>query len=229
MLAREPDLGALPAATPPSIRRLLRHCLSKDPHERLRDIGDARLAIRDASGSDPESAAAARRRGTPSRRAWILALAVSALALAASVPAGPAPGSRSPEMRLDIATPPSASPLSVVAISPDGRSLAFVATSGGRSLLWLRSLESGSARPLAGTDGADCPFWSPDSRALAFFAGDKLRRVDVAGGSVQVLASATSGCGGTWNDGGVILFAPLDSPIARIPAGGGERSTRSRT
>ena len=112
-------------------------------------------------------------------------------------------------------------PLSL-AISPDGRTMAYVVTSESRSELWLRSLESGSARAVAGTDGAECPFWSPDSRSVAFFADDKLRRVDAAGGSVQTLAHAPAGCGGTWNRDGVILFASLGNPIARIPAAGGE-------
>jgi len=225
VLAREPDLSALPAATPSSIRRLLRHCLHKDPKERLRDIGDARLAIRDAlSGADPEATVVAARgpdRRGRERRAWVGPLLVSALALFASSMIALRPAPVAPEMRVDIATPPSAVPLSL-AISPDGHTMAYVVTSESRSELRLRSLESGSSRAVAGTDGAECPFWSPDSHSVAFFADDRLRRVDADGGSVQTLAHAPGGCGGTWSRDGVILFASLGNPIARIPAAGGE-------
>ena len=225
VLAREPDLSALPAATPPAIRRLLRRCLAKNPTERLRDIGDARLEIRDAlSGADPDAtvvAAPGPDRPGRERRAWVGALLVSALALGASSMIALRPAPVAPEMRVDIATPPSAVPLSL-AISPDGRTIAYVVTSESRSELWLRSLESGSALAVAGTDGAECPFWSPDSRSVAFFADDRLRRVDADGGSVQTLAHAPGGCGGTWNRDDLILFASLGNPIARVPATGGE-------
>jgi eukaryotic-like serine/threonine-protein kinase len=225
LLAREPDQAALPAATPPAIRRLLRHCLHKDARERLRDIGDARLAIRDAlAGADPEATvvtAPGPDRPRRAQRAWIGVLLVSALALFASSMIALRPAPVAPEMRVDIATPPSAVPLSL-ALSPDGRTIAYVVTSESRSDLWLRSLESGSARAVAGTGGAECPFWSPDSHSVAFFAEDKLRRVDADGGSVQTLAHAPAGCGGTWNRDGVILFASLGNPIARVPAAGGD-------
>ena len=95
-------------------------------------------------------------------------------------------------MRLDITTPPTTAPLSL-AISPDGQTIAFVATADGQSRLWLRSLESGSARAVKGTDGAEHPFWSPDSASVAFFAEGKLRRLDLNGGSVTTLAVASGG------------------------------------
>jgi Tol biopolymer transport system component len=99
----------------------------------------------------------------------------------------------------------------------------FEAASDG-SRLWLRTLSSTTARPLPGTEGATYPFWSPDGRSVGFFADGKLKRTDIDGGYVQTLAAATTGRGGTWNSGGVILFAPSNNnrPIYRIPAGGGE-------
>ena len=110
-----------------------------------------------------------------------------------------------------------------LALSPDGRHLAFVAaTKGGPSQIWVRPLDSVQAQPLAGTDGASFPFWSPDSRFIAFFAAGKLKKVDTRGGTPQTLADAAAGRGGTWNPDGVILFtAQSNSPISRVSASGG--------
>ena len=124
-------------------------------------------------------------------------------------------------MRLEIATPPTTAPLSV-AISPDGRTMAYVATADGQLRLWVRSLESGLSRAIPGTEGAEHPFWSPNSQSIAFFADEKLRKVAVDGGSVQTLANATFGEGGTWNQDNVILFASLGNPISQIAAAGGQ-------
>jgi Tol biopolymer transport system component len=89
--------------------------------------------------------------------------------------------------------------------------------------LWLRSLVTGSARPLEGTDGGSFPFWSPDSRSVGFFANDSVNRIDVDGGSLRALAPAPVGAGGTWSQEGVILFQPVpDAPIMRVPAAGGQ-------
>jgi len=231
ILAREPELTALPAATPPAIRRLLGRCLRKDPAERLRDIGDARLEIADATtaiDSDAPSIQQPRKdaRGRE-RLAWAAAVAALTLGLAGSLMRGARPSPDTSEMRVDIVTPPTAAPLAV-ALSPDGRTLAYVATLDGQSRLWLQSLESGSSRALTGTEGADHPFWSADSQSIGFFSDDKLRRIAVDGGSVQTLASATLGKGGTWNQNDVILFAALGNPITRVPAKGGQAVPVSR-
>jgi eukaryotic-like serine/threonine-protein kinase len=99
----------------------------------------------------------------------------------------------------------------------------FAATSQGRLQLWLRRLDSASARPLAGTDGASRPFWSPDSQSVGFFAQGKLKRIDIDSESVQPLAEAPLGEGGTWSRAGVILFSPFPPlSVFRISAAGGE-------
>jgi serine/threonine protein kinase/Tol biopolymer transport system component len=230
VLAREPDLVALPVNTPPSIRRLLRRCLEKDRNERLRDIGDARIEIRDAlAGADPDASALRAPgavRSSRERLAWLGALAALTLALGISLSWALRPTPTASEMRVDISTPPSTAPFSL-AISPDGRTIAFVATAEGQSRLWLRSLESGSAAAVKGTDGAESPFWSPDSRSVGFFADGKLSRLDVDGGSVRILAAAPGGQGGTWSRDDVILFASLGIPISRVPATGGQPVTLS--
>src|SRR5205823_2606703 len=127
-----------------------------------------------------------------------------------------------PETRVEIVTPATADPTSF-ALSPDGRQIVFVASGDGPSRLWLRPLDSTTARPLAGTEGAAIPFWSSDNRSVGFFADAKLKRVDVAGGPPQTLATAPGFRGGTWNADGVILFTPnTGSPLFRVPASGGE-------
>jgi eukaryotic-like serine/threonine-protein kinase len=223
ILLREPDLAALPAVAPPSIRRLLRRCLEKDQSERLRDIGDARIEIRDAlSRADAETAGVARAGAARHNRPWLAALgAVLAVAFTISVVRPFGPSSVANEMRVEITTPPTLMVASV-AISPDGRAIAYVGDAEGQSRLWLRSLESGSSRAIRGTDGAGSPFWSPDGRSIGFFEKGKLKRVDVDGGSVQTLANAPGGTGGSWNRDDVILFAALGESISRISASGGE-------
>jgi Tol biopolymer transport system component len=125
-------------------------------------------------------------------------------------------------MRVDIVTPSTSDPLSF-AISPDGRRLAFVASGDGASRLWLRPLDTVTAQPLAGTEGASFPFWSPDSRSVGFFAAGKLKRIDIGGGLPQTLADAANGRGGTWTLDGMILFAPAGgTPLFRVSASGGE-------
>ena len=110
-------------------------------------------------------------------------------------------------MRLEVITPPTSEPTSF-ALSPDGRRLAFVASAEGQQRLWLRSLDQVTAQPLAGTEGATYPFWSPDSRSIGFFADGKLKRIDIAGGPPQVLANAPMGTAAAWNRDGVIVFVP---------------------
>src|SRR5439155_13367465 len=124
------------------------------------------------------------------------------------------------EMRVEITTPPSTDLVSL-ALSPDGQTLVYVAAVDGLPRLWLRPLGA-SARPLAETDGASFPFWSPDSRAIGFFADGKVKRIDIGGPAPQTVATAGAGRGGTWNRDGVILFVPhAVSPIYRGAAAAG--------
>ena len=122
--------------------------------------------------------------------------------------------------RLELATPATSDPVSM-ALSPDGRQIAFVAAARpGRSCGY--ATRSRAARSLPGTDGATYPFWAPDGRAIGFFADGKLKRIDLSGGAPQALADASAGRGGAWSADGVILFAPTaNSGLVRIPDTGG--------
>ena len=160
--------------------------------------------------------------GTASGSFGRLSLAALTLGLAASLlPGAPSSSRVPPRCALEIVTPPTAAPESV-AISPDGRTIAYVATSEGQSRLWLRSLESGLSRGRAGNRRCGVSrSGRPTVGPLRSLRSAKLRHVAVDGGSVQTLANAT-GEGGTWNQDNVILYASLGSPITRIPAAGGQ-------
>jgi serine/threonine protein kinase/Tol biopolymer transport system component len=226
VLKSEPDWSRLPAETPAAIRRLLRRCLEKDRRSRLADMRDARLEIEDAQrGESTAPEINGGRVRTRERLLWIAGCAALAIATGASLatrrPAAVAPP---PERRVEITTPPTLDPLSF-ALSPDGEKLAFVATSDGRTQLWIRSLESGAAQPLRGTDGATFPFWSPDSRSVGFFSAEKLRRVEIDGGAARVLGTAVIGPGASWGRDGLILFSMVpDGPVLRTSDSGGPSS-----
>ncbi|PYV29551.1 MAG: hypothetical protein DMG22_22715, partial [Acidobacteria bacterium] len=238
VLEREPDWQALPPSTPAAVRDLLRRCLQKDKDRRLRDIGDARIEIEEAATPLPLGAAsgltAAERPARRVRVTWFAAMFAITLALATALAAisvlyfNQATPSGPPEIRFEVNTPSTADPLSF-AVSPDGRRLVFVVSNEGKSQLWLRPLDSVAAQPLAGTEGASYPFWSPDSASIGFFADGKLKRVDIVGSALQVLATAANGQGGAWNREGTILFAPITSgPLMKVPATGGEAMAVTR-
>lgn len=221
----EPDWTRLPATTPPRLRTLLQRCLAKDRTQRLQHIGDARLELADnildpvATPSLPAP--------SPRRLPWVAAGAVAGAAAAVAVTmlagAGPSTPAATRDVRLDVATPPTTDPMSF-AISPDGETLAFVATDGGQPKLWVRPLGTDRARVLAGTDGASYPFWSPDSRSIAFFSDGRVKRIDADGGSLQnLVATAALGQGGSWGPDGTILFASaaIGSRILRSASTGG--------
>ncbi len=245
VMTREPDWKALPETTPHAIVRLMRRCLQKDPRQRLRDIGEARIMIEESlldaastSGSPasangvtplrPESAVAA-----PLRRpALSWAFTAASLLVAAIFAAAYFVRPKKPAttvIRALIAPPDKGSfafngPEGVAAISPDGQRLVFPAfDASGKEALWVRPLDSIVAQPLEGTVDASFPFWAPDSRHVGFFQQDKLKEIDVAGGSPVTLCDAPSGRGGTWNRNGVIIFAPqvLGGGLSSVPAAGG--------
>ncbi len=237
ILHKEPDWSTLPPGLPPTIRLLLDRCLTKDRENRLHDIADARIELERAIG-DPKGAAlglaSGGTAGAPqkaSRLPWLLMPVTLALGLALGwlVRGGP-PAAEA--VRSSLPAPEGTSYFSTgqgpggtgpVAISPDGRQLAFVVrTENGEALLHVRPLDSLASHPLAGTEGARFPFWSPDSSTIGFFAAGKLRKISAAGGPSLALCDAPSGRSGTWNRDGVIVFAPDGSgPLHRVSAAGG--------
>ena len=196
-----------------------------------------RRAALDCRPSDAPLRAALRRRSArPSRvgrchSAAAVVLATAAVAMAVLAAAQDAAPRRDlPALRLEISTPPTDDP--TMALSPDGTQIAFVANQNRVPMLWVRSLDAVENRALPGTEGASFPFWSPDGRTLGFFADDKLKRIDVAGGRPLVIADAPNGRGGTWNGDGVILFAAdVNAPLMRVSTRGGpaESVTQSDT
>jgi hypothetical protein len=233
VITKEPDWSVLPAATPPRLRALLRRCLVKDPRTRLQAIGEARIALAGAHEPDvPGAGAGPTTMAAPPRRwreyAWA-ALAIAAIGgLAAtlsprwmnrSTPAEP------DRIRFDVTTIGSTTvtfPQALGIISPDSRKIAFVAFSGARPLLWIHSLDTGTAEPLASTEGISpaAVMWSPDSRFLAYSAEGSLRRVAVTGGLSQVICALRSGATGTWGAKDVILFDEGGRLQRVSPAGG---------
>ncbi len=202
-----PDFTPIPVEARP----LLERCLEKDPKKRLRHIGDWHLLLGDQTAR-PASAT-----GT---RLLTFTLAMIALTLAAFLFVrfrGQAPPPQT--VRTSILLPGKSRVLSL-AVSPNGRDIALVLVREGKQQIWIRALDGTEPAPLAGTDGAADPFWSPDSRSIAFFADAKLKKVDRSGGTVKTLCDALAAEGGTWNRNGDILFGGL-SRVRRISSAGG--------
>jgi len=203
---------------------LLHRCLEKDPRQRLHDIADVRLALEDALETPDQSGVPPR----PSRNrfvwvagtmAGLLVGAAVALALVRRESGSVMPAEF---YQFNIA-PPQDATITNVAVSRDGRQIAFVATAKGVRMIWLQSLASLTATPLVGTEQGALPFWSPDNRFIGFFAAGKLKKIATSGGPPITICDAPAGRGSTWNPEGQIVFAPdTDDALQRVSADGGE-------
>ena len=210
----------------------IRRCLAKDPHDRWQSARDLMLHLRWIAEGGAQTTAPGPQKA--SRRTELAAWIVAGTALVATLALGWFTLTRSepanPVLRFSIDAPietvfaPTAS-ISAPhpAISPDGRQVAFLAQSGSQPIrLWVRSLDTLEAHPLAGTDGASFPFWSADSRLIGFFAEGALKSIDPGGGAAHRICDAPAGEGGSWNRDGTILFAPGPGGVLhRVPAAGG--------
>ena len=226
-----PPIAQLRPMTPPALERVVGRCLSKDPDERWQSARDIKINLEwIAEGADPAASSALKRSPWRERVAWMLGLALlSALAFFAAghyrAPSAsdPVRFSVDPPEKAVFSGPPNITvPVPQFALSPDGRAMVFVANSSGADpVIWLRSVDQVTARPLPGTEHAQLPFWSPDSRWVGFFAEGKLKKIPVAGGPAQVLADVADPFGGSWGTDGSIIFAKLSSAIFRVSSGGG--------
>jgi Tol biopolymer transport system component len=229
----EPRWSALPATTPPHVRSLLHRCLQKDPRKRLPHIGVARLELAEPWTAPIPTAPD----GGGPRMVWRVATA-AAIVAALAVPswmlwarrAAPASPLR---VRVELGTPDpvmlAASP--ALALSPDGKALAFVGRPPDdvlRSAIYLRSLDRLDAPQILGTEGGQFPFFSPDGRWLAFFAQNTLKKLAVSGGAVVSICAVTAPRGGSWGEDDVIVFASA-AGLSRVRASGGQPEVFAKT
>lgn len=226
-----PPLSETNRAISPALERVVNHCLEKNPEERFHSSRDLAFAIEALSGSASMSGSATtvlspipRSRGKHRELAAWLAAAIFFLStLGLGIAYLRRPQWRANTMRFNIFAPEKTILTESFALSPDGARLAYVVRGIEGKSIWLRALNSVEARELPGTEGADFPFWSPDGRSLAFFAGNKLKKIDIAGGSPQTLAEVTAEArGGAWGKDDTIIFSPtFTSPLLKVPASGG--------
>ena len=219
LAAEPPPLTSLQPLAPPALERVVKTCLAKDPEERWQSARDLKLALLSVSEVGLPSSAKRNWIG------WLLAgvfflatVLVTALALLRQPPsAQPVRFPILPPEKVTVRAPQGP------VVSPDGERLVFAGTrADGQTMLWVRALNSVHVQSIPGTEGALFPFWSPDSRSIAFSATGRLKRVEPAGGMPQTLCAAGSGAAGSWNREGVILFGGSGLPIQRVSVGGGE-------
>jgi serine/threonine protein kinase len=225
-----PSVITLRPRTPPGLDRVIRLCLDKDPDERIQTAHDLKLqlqAIAEAPSTSAQSPTV-----VPARRPWLPWIAAGVLAVAAIAFALAYMQSlRTPQVSVhSYILPPDKTTFLLTGnsagppvLSPDGLRIAFVAKNvDGKQVLWIRPLNSAVAQPMSGTDGASYPFWSADSRYVAFFSAGKLNKLNASGGPPQALCNANAGRGGTWNSTGTIIFAAeATAGLVRVDAAGG--------
>jgi serine/threonine protein kinase/Tol biopolymer transport system component len=230
IMSSEPKPIEALSAAPPVLEHLLRRCLEKDPERRWQSMGDVTGELRWIA-SQPLRVEAPVTAAPPNpwrplilAAGWTAVIVIGIVSLIAGLSLFRGGDDTAPQqqtLQFEVTTPPTDTP--VMALSADGRLLAFVANQERRPMLWVRSLDTVENRRLAGTENAQGPFWSPDGRSIGFFADSKLKRIDIASGALLTIADALNGRGGAWGQDGTILFAPsVDSPIMRVSSGGGE-------
>lgn len=235
ILEKDPEpLSTAKPLTPPAFQHVVTTCLQKNPEDRFQTAHDVRLQLKwiAEGGSAPAIAAPpAASHNKHERLGWVAGIIAAALLGALVGAFFYRPISPAPLIRTVINAPESASVLLTgdfagpPVLSPDGAYVAFTAAAGGvqsKTALWVRPMDKLEGQMLAGTEGAIFPFWSPDSRSLGFFAENKLKIVDLAGGAPLTLCDANFGRGGAWGPNGVILFTPdTQKAVVRISAAGG--------
>jgi Tol biopolymer transport system component len=228
IVTREPDWGALPASTPPGIRRLLRRCLERDRRRRLADAGEARFQLEEAISAREGPAhneAGDRRSSARAILPWAIAAVLGVAAVVLATRVGPQPGAVTARYNLD---PPPKAHLSfasrpAVSVSADGRTIVFVASMNGVDRLFIRRLDSFDATEIRGSENASSPAISPDGRSVAFCINTRLVKVSLAGGPVTTLATIVETRGVSWDEDASILYVPKTvGGVWRIPSTGGQ-------
>ncbi len=228
-----PPIATLQPMSPPALDRVIKTCLAKDPENRWQTAHDVALQLKWIAEGGSEAglpAPVAARRRSRERMAWAVAAAATLVAVAFAIGFFMRAPKTGEPIRFQIAPPQSLTFMDTPRISPNGKFMAFNATdSSGKTLVWIRPLSSLSAQPLPGTEGTQRVFWSPDSRYIAFFAGGKLKKVDVSGGPPQSLSDVATGSDGAWGNRGVIIFdGALTDSIRQVSAAGGMANGASR-
>jgi serine/threonine protein kinase len=212
---------------PSQVESVIRTCLEKDADERWQSAHDVKrtlqLVVQTSSLAKPSKSGSY-------WAAWAVAALSSVIALFFALRSVATPPTAEvvrlsvepPENALLTGQSTAAAGVPQFALSPDGRSIVFVATAvGSRPALWFRSLQSGKAQLLPGTESADLPFWSPDSHWIGFFAAGKLKKIPAGGGSVQAIADADDFLGGSWNANGMIVFGTFTKSVQQVSSSGG--------
>ena len=227
ILDKDPEpISSIQPMTPPALEHVVQACLAKEPENRWQSISDVKRELRwvlEGGSQVNMPAVVIHKRQSREHVAWGLAATAILVLLVVgfffwrhtSQPVSVLRGSL---------LPPEASKRGIdnPQISPNGKYVIYVADNNGTKQLWAHSFESPIPQPLIGTENASFPFWSADSKSVGFFANGKLKRAEIAGGPVQIIADAPNGRGGAWNVDGIILFSPdRNSPLYRISAAGG--------
>lgn len=232
MSSQPPPMSDIQPMTPPALDRLIRKCLAKDPDARWQSASDVADELRWIAEGGSIVEAATGRAGATARPAvwiWFIWALVSVVACVMTLRFGPHAEHKPPNVRPVRLSLLPEGPVEIepepanIAVSPDGAYVVFIASERqGTRRIWIRTLASQSIQPLPGTEEADMPFWSSDSRFIGFFAGGKLKKVSREGGAAQVLCDALDGRGGTWNADDTIVFAPASGgALFRVSTNGG--------
>jgi serine/threonine protein kinase/Tol biopolymer transport system component len=232
VMKSEPPWQALPADMPPHLVRLLQQCLVKEPRQRIRDMGDVRLALEgafDTAGSAPLTTPSPDTRWT---RSAALSLAAVAAVIAGAVVAGgawmmsrPTLAPPAPSARLAMTLPDdqrfASLDFPLLAVSPNGTLVVYGAVTSGRQQLHVRAIDSTESKALAGTDQAINPFFSPDGQWIGFFAQGKLKKISIATGTTHTLSDAPNPRGGTWAGDAIYFAAGSNSSLSKVSPDGG--------
>src|SRR5688572_15598306 len=222
-----PDLSETNKLINPALERVVNHCLEKNPEERFNSARDLAFSIEALSGSTNVSSATVLSERPAARRQLraFLPWAIACLFLLAALTLAflyfrRAPADQRP-VRFSVSMPEKVTEILGPVVSPDGRTIAFLATLEGKRFIYVRPLDSVNAHRLDGTEDASLPFWSPDSRYLGFFSDNKLKKIEVSGGPAQIVCDARLSAGGSWNRDGVIIFGQDTYGMQRVSAAGG--------